>query len=147
MKPAALEFLVCPICKASLDLNADACDGAEIIEGRLFCTACRAQYPILKGVPRFVSVDAYASSFGFQWNRYRTVQLNSANGNNESAGTVATVAGWDGTDYYGRLVLDAGVGAGRFAEVVERHGGRVVGIDLTYAVDAAYHNIGRQPLV
>jgi SAM-dependent methyltransferase len=44
-------------------------------------------------------------------------------------------------------VLDAGVGAGRFAEVVANKGGEVVGVDLSGAVDAAYTNIGRRPNV
>ena len=41
-------------------------------------------------------------------------------------------------------MLDAGVGAGRFAAIVAKKGGEVIGIDLTTAVDAAYLNIGRQ---
>jgi len=40
-------------------------------------------------------------------------------------------------------MLDAGVGAGRFAEVAAGRGGEVFGVDLTSAVDAAYENIGR----
>src|SRR5207245_9725373 len=55
--------------------------------------------------------------------------------------------GWMESDYRGRLVLDAGVGAGRYAEVVADKGGEVVGIDLTTAVDAAYANLGRRPRV
>jgi SAM-dependent methyltransferase len=45
------------------------------------------------------------------------------------------------------MVLDAGCGMGRFADVVSRWGGTVVGIDLSTAVEAAYENIGRRPNV
>jgi len=55
--------------------------------------------------------------------------------------------GWTHEDWRDRLVLDAGVGAGRFAEIVVKHGGEVVGIDLTSAVDAAYENIGHHEKV
>jgi SAM-dependent methyltransferase len=44
-------------------------------------------------------------------------------------------------------VLDAGTGAGRFADVVSRAGGEVIGVDLSSAVDAAYNNIGERPNV
>ena len=102
-------------------------------------------YAIGGGVPRFVDAGAYASSFGYQWNRFRTVQLDSVNGSWESARTLAATSGWTDEDYRGRLVLDAGVGAGRYAEVVADRGGEVVGVDLTRAVDAAYANVGRRP--
>jgi SAM-dependent methyltransferase len=44
-------------------------------------------------------------------------------------------------DVRGRLILDAGVGAGRFAEVASRWGGRVVGVDISFSVDAALENL------
>lgn len=36
----------------------------------------------------------------------------------------------------GKLLLDVGCGMGRFAEIVLKYGGIVVGADLSYAVDA-----------
>lgn len=147
MKPAALEFLACPGCRSELTLGARTDEGPEILEGVLRCPGCGAEYPIVRGVPRFVSRGAYASSFGYQWNRFRTVQLDSVNGTDESERMLAATTGWRDEDYAGRLVLDAGVGAGRFAEIVARKGGEVVGVDLSAAVDAAYLNTGRHPRV
>ena len=142
MKPVALQFLVCPACKSELKLSADSSDGAEVIEGQLQCLRCSISYPIVRGVPRFVTDGSYASSFGYEWNRFSTVQLDSKNGTRESEETLELTTGWTEADYKGRLVLDVGVGAGRFAEIVADKGGEVVGIDLTTAVDAAYKNIG-----
>jgi SAM-dependent methyltransferase len=142
MKFTALQFLVCPGCQSELELRARFQEGPEIVEGSLTCRGCGMDYPILRGVPRFVRAGAYAESFGFQWKWFRTVQLDSSNGTTESEQTLAETTGWTKEDYNGRLVLDAGVGAGRFAEIVARYGGEVVGIDLTTAVDAAYLNIG-----
>ncbi len=147
MKPAALRFLVCPPCQADLELGIGRQQGAEVMEGSLRCRQCGAEYAIRRGIPRFVGGEAYASSFGRQWTWFRTVQLDSVNGTGESARTLAATTGWTDADYEGRLVLDAGVGAGRFAEIVARKGGEVVGIDLTAAVDAAYANIGHHPNV
>ena len=143
MKPRALAFLVCPACMSELDMAADSWDGNEVLEGRLSCRQCDLRYPIRAGVPRFVPDGAYASSFGYQWNAFREVQLDSRNGTSQSADTLDGTVGWTKEKYRGRLVLDAGVGAGRFAEVVTARGGEVVGLDLTEAVDAAFHNLGR----
>ncbi|MBI4526151.1 MAG: methyltransferase domain-containing protein [Deltaproteobacteria bacterium] len=142
MKSSAMRFLVCPACKSDLEVDVCSRRGQEIIEGSLTCAACSVKYPILGGVPRFVSAGSYASSFGFEWNRFRTVQLDSFNGTKESERMLEETTGWKEEDFKGRLVLDAGVGAGRFAEVVAGKGGEVVGIDLTDAIDAAYANIG-----
>jgi SAM-dependent methyltransferase len=147
MKPNALKFLVCPVCRSELELRVQLQQGPDVIDGTLSCRECGLDYPILRGVPRFVPTSAYASSFGYQWNHFRTVQLDSHNGTRESEWTLEATTGWKDEDYDGRLVLDAGVGAGRFAEIVAKKGGEVVGIDLTTAVDAAYVSIGQHEKV
>jgi SAM-dependent methyltransferase len=142
MKTGALRFLVCPACRVDLRLSADVEHRGEILEGRLTCTACSGEYAITRGVPRFVPSGVYASSFGFQWTRFRTVQLDSYNSTDQSAREFGATTGWSAESCRNRVVLDAGVGAGRFAEVVAAMGAEVVGVDLTTAVDAAYLNIG-----
>jgi SAM-dependent methyltransferase len=42
----------------------------------------------------------------------------------------------------GKLVLDAGVGAGRYTDVASRWGADVVAVDLSFAVEAAQRNFG-----
>jgi SAM-dependent methyltransferase len=93
-------------------------------------------------VPRFVSAGGYAGSFAYQWRHFRSVQLDSLNGRDESDRSFLATTGWTAEGLRGRRVLDAGVGAGRYAEIVAKAGGEVFGIDLTEAVDAAYDNIG-----
>lgn len=147
MKPSALAFLACPTCQSDLELHVAERDGAEVVQGSLRCPGCARVYPIHRGVPRFVATGAYASSFGFQWNRFRTAQLDSCTGRPDSAAHLAAASGWTDEQYRGRLVLDAGVGAGRYAEVAADRGAEVVGVDLTTAIDAAYENLGRRPNV
>lgn len=147
MKISALKFLVCPECKQDLDLKARTEQGPEVLEGTLACRHCLKEYPIVRGVPRFVQQGMYASSFGSQWNWFREVQIDSRNGTQESERTLYGTTGWNQEHYQGRRVLDAGVGAGRFAEIAVKHGAEVVGVDLTNAIDAAYTNIGRREKV
>jgi len=147
LKARALDFLVCPRCQEALELESRSAQGAEILEGMLRCRACGRAYPIVRGVPRFVGDGDYASSFGRQWNWFSAVQLDSRNGSDQSERALRGATGWSDEDYAGRLVLDAGAGAGRFADVVARKGGEVVGVDLTAAVDAAYRNLGEHERV
>lgn len=144
MKTTALEFLVCPDCQEALVLSSRVEQGPEVMDGALSCNRCGVSFPIVRGVPRFVQSDDYASSFGRQWNWFRDVQIDSRSGTPESERTLYETTGWTPEDYRGRLVLDAGVGAGRFAEIAANYGGEVVGVDLTSAIDAAYANVGRR---
>jgi SAM-dependent methyltransferase len=144
VKIAAVEVLVCPSCKEQLSFRIASRRGKEILEGSLRCESCAATYPIRRGVPRFVPEGAYAESFGSQWNWFRTVQLDSLNATTASERALRAATGWSDADYPGRLLLDAGVGAGRFAERAAAKGAQVFGVDLTTAVDAAYRNIGER---
>ena len=143
MKPRLLSFLVCPRCKQELELADHSEADGEILEGILACRPCRSDYPIRKGIPRFVEMDAYVDTFSFEWRKFHDVQIDIRNATDESEKTFHGKTGWTPGDLKGKLVLDVGVGAGRFAEVVSRWGGEVVGIDLSFAVDAAFDNIGR----
>jgi uncharacterized protein YbaR (Trm112 family) len=144
VKPRLLELLVCPACKGNLVLRSDQVAGEDTLTGTLACPPCRAGYPIEAGIPRFAH-DGYAESFGDEWHRFRTVQLDSANGTRESESGFGLKTGLKPVDVRGRLVLDAGVGAGRYAEVMARWGAEVVGVDLTRAIDAAAQNLRSRP--
>ena len=145
MKIAALEVLVCPTCKDTLVLDRVLVeDGREVLEGRLRCEVCGVTFPIRGGVPRFVPHGDYAGSFGSQWNWFRTVQIDSHNETTTSERALRATTGWSDHQYAGRLLLDAGVGAGRFAERAAAKGAQVFGVDLTTAIDAAFRNIGHR---
>src|SRR5262249_25504546 len=116
VKATAIEVIVCPSCKERLSLRAAVRIDSEILEGSLACYGCKVSFPIRAGVPRFVPRGAYARSFGSQWNWFRTVQLDSLNTTAASERALRATTGWADADYRGRLLLDAGVGAGRFAE-------------------------------
>lgn len=147
MRRRLLQWVVCPACTGDLRLRVEESAGDRIRTGRLDCAACGATYPIREYVPRFVGDDDYVESFSFEWHRFREVQIDSVNGDRESERTLAWKTGWSPDDLRGRLVLDAGVGAGRFAEVASRWGAEVVGVDLSFAVDAARETLDSRPNV
>jgi SAM-dependent methyltransferase len=105
------------------------------------CCGCRAAYPVIDGIPRFVGAENYAGSFGFQWNRFRNTQLDSHTGVPISRDRFLRETGWTPERLAGRRVLDVGCGAGRFAEIALSLGATVVGIDYSSAVDASRANL------
>jgi len=143
MKRSAMRFLACPACRHELALEVHRFEQTEVVDGNLRCTRCQSEYPIVRGIPRFVPSETYAASFGLEWNLFSTVQLDSINGTQQSDQMLHASTGWTADDYAGRLVLDAGVGSGRFAEIAAAYGAEVVGVDLSSAVEAAYRNVGR----
>ena len=147
MKRDLMKVLCCPDCAGGLVLHDTVATHTDVEMGALSCTACGADYPIVRGIPRFVETDAYVSSFSYEWNRWNTVQLDSANGTHESEDTFHEKTGFAPADLKGKLVLDVGCGAGRFLDIASRWGATVVGVDLSFAVDAAHRSMGGRPNV
>src|SRR5215218_5552019 len=119
-----LNVVRCPKCRGTLEAPGDPAAGS------LRCRGCGASYPIVGGVPRFAG-ESYAASFGRQWNRYDVAR------DDEDEATFAVKTGVAPGELAGRLVLDAGCGGGRYARLAGRHGARVVGVDLSSAVEKA----------
>lgn len=142
MKTDLLDILCCPACEHALTLVEGTPSAAVVTDGILGCTACRAQYPIVRGIPRFVSTDGYVGSFSYEWNKWNRVQVDSANGSHVSEDAFIHKTGFTPTDLAGKWVLDVGCGAGRFLDVASRWGARTVGIDFSFAVEAAQTNVG-----
>jgi uncharacterized protein YbaR (Trm112 family) len=130
-----LDILCCPADRGDLALVE-----ANTGEASLRCGQCGRSYPVRNGIPRFVSDDQYVANFSHEWTLHRTTQLDSTR-STLSERTFTERTGWTPEDVCGRVVLDVGCGMGRFADVVLRWGGRVVGVDLSYAVDSSQANL------
>jgi SAM-dependent methyltransferase len=123
MNSELVSLLRCPRCRGDLDVEGDPPRG-------LICRSCGGAYPVVGGVPRLAG-ESYAASFGRQWNRYDVARPE------EDEATFRVKTGVDPRELSGRLVLDAGCGGGRYARLLAGHGARVVGVDLSAAVDKA----------
>jgi uncharacterized protein YbaR (Trm112 family)/2-polyprenyl-3-methyl-5-hydroxy-6-metoxy-1,4-benzoquinol methylase len=147
-------------------------DPPEVESGVLTCPDCRRAYPIVDGIPRMLpdswqehsgrlAFDAgvgsaarpaaereirefraaqadIRASFGFEWLRYRVTEFP------ENARFFRDSTGLTRADLEGRLVLDAGCGMGRFAEVAAGLGAEVVGLDLSRSVERAWRETRRR---
>lgn len=98
-------------------------------------------FPVVRGIPRFVGSENYTKNFGDQWNLYRDVQLDSKNGHSFSERRLRSIFGVEDLSFLkGKLVLEAGCGAGRFTEILLKYGAYVDAFDLSNAVDANLEN-------
>jgi SAM-dependent methyltransferase len=148
MKRGLISHLACPQCQATFDICPELTDGAEILEGKLVCSGCKAAFPIIRGVPRILSAElssakrATAEAFGYEWTHYS--KLTAA----DEAEFLDWIKPLTPECFVGRVVLDAGCGKGRHIALAAQFQAReVVGVDLSDAVDAAYQNTRHLPNV
>lgn len=145
----ALDVLVCPKCGdrlRTLSVTSENATTGEIVDGYLKCRACHAQFPVIRSIPRFVPSESYAASFGFQWNRFDRLQVDSAMHNDLSRDRFYATTGWPSC-LSGEHILEAGCGTGRFTELALESGAEVVSFDLSTAVEAAWRNNHDKPLI
>ena len=128
-----LVALQCPV--HASDLRRTAAGDALVCE-----QGC--EYRVEREIPRFVESRNYASVFGLQWNTFRRTQLDSYTGTTISADRLRRIAGGDLSIFSGKLVLEAGCGAGRFTEIMLAQNAKVFAADLSTAVEANYANCG-----
>ena len=119
-------------------------NGGVLYRGEFVCQACNVHYPVVGGIPRFVPVENYAGSFGYQWNIHRKTQLDSYTGLPISRNRFFSVTGWP-KQLKRERILEAGSGAGRFTEVLLSTGAEVFSFDYSNAVEANLSNNGKQP--
>lgn len=147
MRREHLPLLACPDCHGPLVLRPTASgDGDRVLAGSLTCAACACEYPIVRGVPRFVSSANYAQGFGFQWARHPRLQFDSCSGVSASTERFFRQTGWP-RDLIGEAILEIGCGAGRFTETAAATGATVVSLDYSEAADVNHTNHGHLPNV
>jgi SAM-dependent methyltransferase len=147
MREELLNVLAEPGTGARLELRDPRGTGGRIEEGTLVSTLTGHSFPIVRGIPRFVDPSNYTQSFGMQWNLFRRVQIDSAAGGSQSRDRFDSETGWDEARLSGKWVLDAGCGAGRFAEVAAARGANLVALDMSSAVEAAKETLAPFPNV
>lgn len=138
-----LSFLADPVTKTALQMTVLRGKGEWVLEGTL-TSHLGATYPIIRGIPRFVSpasTDSYVKNFSYQWSKWSRVQFESENRGSAMEGHTRRmwerVVGVSNERLDGAVVADFGCGSGRFLEVVRSKGGAVIGLDMSDAVEAA----------
>lgn len=101
------------------------------------------RFELVEGAYRIVPKENYASSFGYQWNKFRKTQIDKFNGRNLTRDRFFAATGWDKMDLSGQNILEAGCGAGRFTQIVlDYTAGNLFSFDFSDSVTANYDNNG-----
>ena len=140
MREHLLQYLACPDCGGDIGLEVTERDAEHVMTGTLRCDACPAEFPVLRGVPRFAGSVAgleekTAAAFGYEWTRYAEL---ADRYRQQFFDWIRPVT----PEFIaGRVVLEGGCGKGRHTSVVADSGARdVVAIDLGEAVESAFAN-------
>lgn len=177
MNEALVELLACPSCHGDVSVEAVVeCSGGRIMEAALACAGCRRSYPVIGGIPRFVTAgygDAesrVAELFGAEFSRFST---NDADFDDADVrrGILFTRTGLDpatahrledpydierlaeigreadGSALVGRVVLDAGCGGGRFTGILAEGASRAVGLDVGPQVQRVFDAFRDDPRI
>jgi len=144
-----LDYLVDPITKDILQLKEITRVGDFIIDGMLISKT--SEYPIIGGIPRFVTSDSYSKSFSWEWKKWPRVQFETENIGKPMEGHTRRM--WEQIvgfsehelDLKDKTILDIGCGSGRFIEIARSKGAKVIGLDYSDAVEAAYNNFPNDP--
>ncbi len=145
MKENLLDISACPKCVGNITLQSskNVVSNSEIKEGTLICSSCSSEFLIKNYIPRFVHSENYAESFGFQWLKHSSTQIDAFSGIDLSRDRFFQVTKWSAS-LKGQRILEAGCGAGRFTEVALETGAEVFSFDYSMAVDANIVNNGLQ---
>jgi 2-polyprenyl-3-methyl-5-hydroxy-6-metoxy-1,4-benzoquinol methylase len=139
LRQETLDLLVCPKCDADMPLDLAISNKNEIddiLTGSLKCSGCKTDYPITNGIARFVETkEDYCENFGFQWQKWKDIQIDRLAGHKLSETRFLNDSGWSSDWLAGKLILDGGCGAGRFSDVAASSGARVISCDLSNAID------------
>jgi SAM-dependent methyltransferase len=112
-----------------------------IAQGKLIDRTTGTVYNIVKNIPRFLDSEKnYSDNFGLQWNKFKKTQFDSYTGLDVTGRRFWETTRWTKEELKGKVILEAGCGAGRFTEILLSTGATVVSFDLSNAVEANYEN-------
>lgn len=99
-------------------------------------------FPVVNKIPRFVSSENYTSNFGFQWNLFSEIQIDSRDGSHDySLERLEAETNWKWDLLRNKNLLEVGSGAGRFTDVMLRYSeANIYSVDSSNAVEANLRN-------
>ncbi len=107
---------------------------------RIYSKKTNQEVRKINNIFRFTEGDNYTDNFGMQWNKFKTTQLDSNTGIPLTFNRFWNNTKWKPKEIFGKVILEAGSGAGRFTEILLEAGAKVISFDFSNAVEANYAN-------
>ena len=152
MKERLAQYLICPVCRTSLEMTVSERDGDEIVNGRFVCPNGH-EYPVSDGVPRMIPFIKDAGkkqtqeSFSDKWQQIPDFGFDDASQQLYVDWYLqrygfGTVEGLQDFLKDKKRVLDAGTGLGRDAHLYATNcPGEVFALDLSTSINLAYRRL------
>lgn len=144
MHPKHLDLLRCPVSHQRLSLRVERRRSNGMVQSGMLRAECGREYPIIRGVPRFVTGERYADSFGYEWHRWPRAQFEAQNVGRPMEGHTTRmferITEVEPEQIEGQTIVEFGCGPGRFLDVARRKGAVAVGVDMSQAVEVARRN-------
>ena len=149
MKKLLYDILMCPKCNGKFDVQIASKENNDILEGRLQCK-CGSEYPIINSIPRIlddVSEEGLKfkalkkktkKSFGYQWTSFSEMACSFRDN------FLNYIWPLDESFFKDKLGLDAGCGFGRHIYNAARFGAKMVGLDISEAINSTQKNTQSQ---
>jgi ubiquinone/menaquinone biosynthesis C-methylase UbiE len=120
------------------------CYSQEIMEGTINCI-CGKEYPIIKGIPRFLPEDLRTdfkkvqNTFSYEWKMFRFGERNWGQDIEFRKNLFLQGMGTTPKELKGKLIFDAGCGSGALSiEMAASFGMEVIALDLAFGIEKAY---------
>ena len=84
--------------------------------------------------------ESYHENFGYQWNKFNRLQLDSFNGSSESKRRLIEQSELSEGDFKDKTILEIGAGNGRFTEILLGYGAKVIAVDFSSAIYVNHQN-------
>jgi SAM-dependent methyltransferase len=137
-------LLCCPETGEDLILSVYKKDKIGRIVSGVLCNSKGRIYPIIRGIPRFVGSEYYTGSFGYEWKKWPRTQFENENIGRSMANHTSKmfyeITGFSESELSGKVIADFGCGPGRFIDIARRAGAKIIGIDMSVAVESAFSN-------
>lgn len=148
MDSELLNFLLCPSCSSDLAISEGKDENGAVLEGSLECQGCSLTYDVRNGIPRFFAPQAGHPNPKSASDRVDLTVSNYSDYQGEQYAPLADLldneeilfgrTGLKGSDFAGKICLDAGCGIGRFSRFMASSGAqRVIALDAGDSIDAA----------
>lgn len=126
-----------PLTQLQMEALSEALGSIPLRQDGGMLLAASSTWLIKDQIVRFRADDGYNASFAKQWKAFQLTQYDDENKTQITRARYLKEAGWPDVGLDGKLILEAGCGAGRFTRLLAGTGARILAFDYSTAVEVS----------